>query len=92
MRIGSSGDIGRFTIEDLIRAYEKLDYIMRPYIVFMNKDDAEAIKACFPGIDNDFILMPLECVERGKAYQFKREAISKWVLPQINNEIEPLSH
>ena len=72
------------TIEDIKQAIHKVDLIKRPYIAFLHPDDAEAVKACLPRIEEEIVIQPTSCVEKGKGVCIKREDLESWATPLID--------
>lgn len=70
------------TIEDIKQAIHKVDLIKRPYIAFLHPDDAEAVKACLPRIEEEIVIQPTPYVEKGKGVCVKREDLESWVKPR----------
>lgn len=70
------------TIEDIKQAIHKVDLIKRPYIAFLHPDDAEAVKACLPKIEEEIVIQPTPYVEKGKGVCIKREDLESWAIPR----------
>lgn len=74
------------TIADIKQVIHKIDLTNRPYIVFLNPEDAEAIKAAVPGIEKDIVIHATLNIERGKGFVMKREDL------EVINESYQESH
>lgn len=77
--------MNNITIEDIKQAIHKVDLINRPYIAFLHPDDAEAIKACFPRIEEEIVIQTVPYAEKGKAVCIKREDLESWAIPRWND-------
>lgn len=66
------------TIEDIKEAIHKVDLIKRPYIAFLHPDDAEALKAALPRIEEEIVIQSTPFVEKGKGVAIKREDLESW--------------
>ena len=80
--------VNKPTIEDIKQALHKVDLINRPYIAFLHPDDAEAVKACLPRIEEEIVIQPTPCVEKGKGVCIKREDLESWESEEQNAEGE----
>lgn len=54
--------------KDIKDALHKLDLIKRPYIVFMNSDDADTVRASIPKIEKDIVIQSVDYIEPGKSF------------------------
>ena len=68
----------KITLNELIKAMHKYDLIARPYIAFMNPDDAELFKKDNPFIEKKIVLQPTPWMEKGKAIVMKRTDLENW--------------
>lgn len=66
------------TIEEFEQALHKADLVLRPSIVFLNPDDAEAVKEAFPRIEEEIVIQSSHYVEKGKGIVMKREDLDLW--------------
>ena len=62
-------------IEEAIRKY---DLLIRPNVVFIHPAAAEALKAAYPEIENEVLIMETEAMEKGKAILVSRETLLGW--------------
>lgn len=66
-----------FVIDDIKNAIHKLDVIKRPYIVFMNPDDAEKLRNVMPKIEDSIVIQSNVFIEQGKSVVMKRESLEQ---------------
>lgn len=64
-------------VEEIKKAIHTVDLANRPYAVFLNPEDYEKILKAMPDAQNQVVLIPNEVIEKGKAYQIKREKLEK---------------
>ena len=64
-------------IQDIKEVVHKMDLINRPYVLFLNPDDAETVKVLSPEIEKEFVLQVNPCLENGKCIVMKREDLEK---------------
>jgi hypothetical protein len=65
--------ITKLTIEEIKQALYEFDLRTRPYIAFLNPEDAEAIKDCLPKIEEEIVIFPTSHIEKGQGIALKRE-------------------
>ena len=78
----------QITIEDFKQAIHKLDLLQRPYIAFLNPEDAEAVKAALPRIEEEIVIQATSMIEKGKGVVIKREDLESWETSHINDLYE----
>ena len=61
------------TVEDIKNTLEKLDKIQRPFIIYINPEDAKQLKECIPDINKKAVLNETLAVDRGICYALQRE-------------------
>jgi hypothetical protein len=61
------------SVETIKQVLHKADLINRPYVVFMHPEDAEAVKASYPEIEDKVVIQLVPFMEKGKAIIAKRE-------------------
>lgn len=61
------------SVEAIKQVFHKLDLMSRPYVVFMHPEDAEAVKASYPEIEDKVVIQLTPFMEKGKAIIAKRE-------------------
>lgn len=66
------------TIENIEEAIHKLDLLQRPYVAYLNPEDAEAIKAVLPRVEEEIVIIPTPLIEKGKGIAIKRDDIESW--------------
>ena len=67
-----TNDGQKITLDELINAVHKYDLTARPYIAFMNPDDAELVKEANSFIEKKIVLQPTPWMEKGKVIVMKR--------------------
>jgi hypothetical protein len=60
----------------------------RPYVVFMHPEDAEAVKASYPEIEDKAVIQITPFMEKGKAIIAKREDLE---FPPVLKSVEFVS-
>lgn len=65
-------------IEDFEKTIKEMDLILRPEVIFLNPEDAKVILSAFPRIEEEYEIVTLSYLERGKAYVFKRKDLEDW--------------
>lgn len=63
------------TKEEFMLLIRKADLMLRPKIVFMHPDTAEAVRAEWPEIDNKFVLCTSPDVDKSHCYLMDRADI-----------------
>ena len=76
------------TLEEIIQTIKKMDLLIRPYIVFLHPDDAEAIRAAEPKIEDKIVIQATLFVEKGKGLIIKREEYESWAVPHLDDRKE----
>lgn len=66
------------SIEEIKQALHETDLRIRPWIVFANPSDAEAIKEALPRIEEEVVIQETDLIENGKAIAIKREELEAW--------------
>lgn len=64
--------------EEIKKAIHTVDLANRPYVVFLNPEDYKKVLEAMPDAQERVVLVPLEYIEKGKAYQFDRVELEKW--------------
>ena len=65
------------TVKDIKNAMHKLDMINRPYVVFMNSDDADSVRASIPKIEKEIVIQSIDYIEPGKSFVMKRKDLEE---------------
>ncbi len=66
------------TIEEIKQALHKADLQLRPWIVFANPTDAQAIREALPRIEEEIVIQETEAIESGKTIAIEREKLEAW--------------
>lgn len=76
------------TLEKIIQTIKKMDLLIRPYIVFLHPDDAEAIRVAEPKIEDKIVIQATPFVEKGKGLIVKREEYESWAGPHLADDLD----
>jgi Fe-S oxidoreductase len=76
------------SVETIKQVLHKLDLMSRPYVVFMHPEDAEAVKASYPEIEDKAVIQITPFMEKGKAIIAKREDLE---FPPVLKSVEFVS-
>lgn len=64
-------------VEEIKKAIHTVDLVNRPYAVFLNPEDHKKVLEAMPDAQERVVLVPNEVIEKGKAFQIKREKLEK---------------
>lgn len=63
---------GKITIEEIIETLEKVDETVRPFILYLNPEDAELLRNTWPNIEKRFVFRVSHEIEHGKCFVIER--------------------
>lgn len=63
------------TREEFILLVRKADLMLRPTVAFMHPDTAEALRAEWPEIDNNYVVRTSPYVDKSRCYLINRADI-----------------
>lgn len=81
-------NLNEFDSEAVIHALKKLDLELKPFIVYVNPKDEQALTKALGDLKEQALIEPCNLVEAGKAYiALRREIIEPDIKPlQFNTE------
>ena len=63
----------RLSIDDIKQTIHNIDMIRRPYVAFLNPDDAAVVKEAYPAIEDKLLIEESKEIERGKGIVIERK-------------------
>ncbi len=63
------------SIGDIKQTIHNIDMIRRPYVAFLNPDDAAAVKEALPAIEDKLLIEESKEIERGKGIVIERKKL-----------------
>lgn len=77
----------RLSVDEIKRTLHDIDMVKRPYVAFLNPDDAAVIKNTFPNIEDELLIEESKEIECGKGIVIERKKLENAFLhkvPQCN--------
>ena len=66
------------TIDDIKKTIKEWDKILRPWVVFINPEDAKLLREGLPDLDERVVVQESVAVDRGKVICIERKKFDEW--------------